>query len=57
LRDLAARAENIANLALVADDALARARHDVVTLASAARSLAAKLEAEAATLGTNGGAP
>lgn len=56
LRDLAARAENIAALALVADEALARARQDVVMLASAARSIAASLEAEALAPSTNGGA-
>jgi hypothetical protein len=56
LRDLAARAENIAALALVADETLAKARQDVVALASAARMLAAKLETEALTPATNGGA-
>jgi hypothetical protein len=56
LRDLAARAENIAALALVADETLAKARQDVLTLASAARGLAAQLEAEALAPSTNGGA-
>jgi hypothetical protein len=56
MRDLAASAENIANLALIADETLAKARQDVVALASAARTLATKLEAEALTPATNGGA-
>jgi hypothetical protein len=56
LRDLAAGAENIAASALVADEVLAKARHDVLTLATAARSLAAKLETEALAPSTNGGA-
>lgn len=55
LRDLAAGAENIAHLALLADEALAKTRHDLVTLASAARTLAGKLEAEAMAP-SNGGA-
>ena len=56
LRNLAARAENIARLALLADETLARARQDVVTLAGAARLLAGQLEAEAAAPIANGGA-
>jgi hypothetical protein len=47
LRDLAASAENIASLAVVADQTLAKARADVLALAGAARRIAHRLEREA----------
>jgi len=47
LRDLAASAENLVNLAAVADETLARARLDIMALAGAARALAGRLEREA----------
>ena len=52
LLDLASSAENIGDLALVADQTLAKARADLLTLAGAARKLADRLTAEA---NSNGG--
>ncbi len=49
LRDLATSAENIAALAVVADETLARARVDVLALAAAARRVAERLDREADT--------
>ncbi len=43
LRDLAASCENIAALAVVADENLAAARRDVMALAGAARRVAEQL--------------
>ena len=47
LRDLAGSAENIAALAVVADDSLGRARRDLLALAAAGRMLAERLKREA----------
>jgi hypothetical protein len=47
LRDLADSAENIASLAVVADETLAKARRDVLALAGAARRIAEQLTAAA----------
>lgn len=47
LRDLAGSAENLASLAGLIDATLDRARLDLMTLAGAARTLAARLEREA----------
>ena len=47
LRQLAASAEKIGDKAMAADETLAKMRHDLLTLVSAARALADKLNAEA----------
>ena len=60
LRAMAGQAENLAALAGLADAALTRASHDLATLATAARILAAKLNSEADTAEVSaaiGGAP
>jgi hypothetical protein len=48
LRALAADAEKVGDLAMVADQRIATVRHDLLTLANAARKLADKLTVEAA---------
>lgn len=50
LRELAESAENLVNLAGLADETLAQARADLLALAGAARTLATRLDAEASAM-------